>query len=152
MISIKTNLLEQFKTNTAYVLSFFDSVPVEKLQTAYAQAKWTIKEVFQHLIDTERVFQFRCFCIARGDKTSLPAFNENDYVPASKANSKDIESLIEEFVAVRESFMVLLNSLTNEDLQLVGNVNNKNQSASATAFFVLEHYLWHINIIKERYL
>lgn len=152
MVSNETDLLEGFNNNTHHVLDFFQSVPSQKLNSAYAEGKWTLKEVFQHLIDTERVFQYRCFCIARCDKTALPGFDENAYVPSSKVKIKSIESLIEEFRAVRHSFMVLLTSLNDEDLQTIGTVNGNAMSARAAAFIVLGHYLWHIKVIKERYL
>ena len=152
MVSAETDLITGFNNNTNTVLEFFQSMPSEKLNFAYAEGKWTIKEVFQHLIDTERVFQYRCFCIARHDKTPLPGFDENDYVPTSNANAKSIELLIEEFKTVRQSFVALLNSLTNEDLQAIGTVNGKAMSARAIAFIILGHYLWHITVIKARYL
>jgi len=152
MVSKETDLLVGFKDNSNTVLDFFESLPSEKLTSAYAEGKWTVKEVFQHLIDTERVFQYRCFCIARRDKNALPGFDENAYVPASKASLKSIESLIEEFKAVRHSFLVLLNSLNEEDLKVVGNVNGNAMSSRAAAFIVLGHYMWHLNIIKECYL
>ncbi len=152
MVSAETDLITGFNNNTNTVLEFFQSMPSEKLNFAYAEGKWTIKEVFQHLIDTERVFQYRCFCIARHDKTPLPGFDENDYVPTSNANAKSIELLIEEFKTVRQSFVALLNSLKNEDLQAIGTVNGNAMSARAIAFIILGHYLWHINVIKARYL
>ena len=63
MVSAETDLITGFNNNTNTVLEFFQSMPSEKLNFAYAEGKWTIKEVFQHLIDTERVFQYRCFCV-----------------------------------------------------------------------------------------
>ncbi|MEN3322314.1 DinB family protein [Mariniflexile soesokkakense] len=145
-------LLNGFNESTQDIIDFFQNIPVIKLNYAYARQKWSVKEIFQHLIDTERVFQYRCFCLARRDKTPLPGFEQNDYISPSQAKNKSIESLVEEFKAVRQSFIVLLNSLNDEDLQFVGNANGNAMSARAAAFVVLGHYIWHINIIKERYL
>ncbi len=148
----EVDLASGFEANTKAVLEFFQSIPEEKLNYRYAEGKWTIKEVFQHLIDTERVFQFRCFHIARHDKTPLPGFEQNDYIEPSKANNKSKEDLIEEFKAVRLGFVTLIKSLSKGDLKQVGVANGANTSARAFAFINLGHFQHHINITKERYL
>jgi len=152
LVPKETTLLDGFMEGSIYVTEFFENLPSVKLNYAYAHEKWSVKEVFQHLIDTERVFQYRCFCIARGDKTSLPGFEQNDYIEPSNANSKSLDQLLAEFTSVRLSFISLLKSLNEEHLQYIGNANGNAMSARAAAFIVLGHYHWHINIIKERYL
>ena len=72
-----------------------------KGEFAYGSDKWTIKEVIQHMIDTERVFAYRAMRFARMDKTDLSGFEQNDYVPASKANARTMSELIEEFDNLR---------------------------------------------------
>ncbi|AXP82878.1 DinB superfamily protein [Mariniflexile rhizosphaerae] len=152
LVPKETTLIDGFNKDLKEVVDFFQHIPAIKLNYAYAKEKWRVKEVFQHLIDTERVFQYRCFCIARRDKTPLPGFEQDDYIAPSQAKNKSIESLVEEFKSVRLSFIALLNSLSNEDLQFLGNANGNTMSARAAAFIVLGHNQWHINIIKERYL
>ncbi|WP_027137552.1 DinB family protein [Gaetbulibacter saemankumensis] len=152
LISKNKDLKDAFKDDTAEVNRFFKSLPAVKLNYAYANAKWSVKEVFQHLIDTERVFQYRCFRIARRDTTALAGFEQNDYIDPSRANEKALETLLDEFTVVRQSFISLLGSLTQEDLKFIGNANNSSMSARAAAFIVLGHYKWHMEIIKQRYL
>ena len=81
--------------------------------------KWCIKEILQHLIDTERIFMYRCFRIARNDKTALAGFDQNIYVDPSSAVNKSIEILLDEFRVVRESSISLLNSLSDENLNIL---------------------------------
>ncbi|NJX15095.1 DinB family protein [Tamlana crocina] len=152
LVPKRTTLQDGFKEGLVSVSDFFENIPAIKLNHAYAHEKWSVKEVFQHLIDTERVFQYRCFCIARQDKTALPGFEQNDYIAPSMAKHKSVKALIEEFKSVRHSFINLLNSLSDEDLKHIGNANSNPMSARAAAFVVMGHYLWHIDIIKERYL
>lgn len=152
LVSKETTLLDGFKEDANMVIQYFEAIPSDKLDYAYAEGKWTIKEVFQHLIDTERIFQHRCFRIARHDKTRISGFEQDDYIEPSQANHKSIETLIEEFKAVRQSFIVLLKSLSDTDLKFIGNANGADMSARAAAFTVLGHSIWHINVIKERYL
>jgi hypothetical protein len=146
------SLHEGFKTGKDEVLQFFRSIPIEKQNFAYAEGKWTIKEVFQHLIDTERIFLYRCFRLGRKDNSALAGFNQDDYIMTSNANSKSITLLLEEFTTTRDSFMVLLKTLKETDLEFIGTASNAPISPRALAFINLGHYLWHIDIIKERYL
>jgi len=152
MIPKELELVNGFYLGLKQVTDFFKSIPKEKLTYKYAEDKWTVKEVFQHIIDTERIFMYRCLRIARHDQTPLAGFDQNDYILPSLANNKSIESLLEEYKAVRQNFIVLLKSLSETDLNFVGNANGSSLSARAAAFIILGHELWHIKIIKERYL
>lgn len=152
MIPAETNLIMGFQDNLHAIQTFFNDIPQEKLEYKYDVDKWTVKEVFQHMIDCERVFQFRCFHIARHDKTPLPGFEENDYIASSKANTKSIETLIGEFTIVHKGFIALLQSVSIEDLMQISVVNGAPVSARALAFITLGHYKHHVNIIKQRYL
>ena len=152
LVSKETTLIDGLKKDSDMVLQFFESIPSDKLTYRYAEGKWSIKEVFQHLIDTERVFQHRCFRFSRHDKTGISGFEQDDYITPSQANNKSLESLVEEFKAVRQSFIVLLKSLNDDDLKFIGNANGSDMSGRAAAFTILGHSIWHINVIKERYL
>ncbi|MCF6280475.1 MAG: DinB family protein, partial [Flavobacteriaceae bacterium] len=150
--SDKINLLEGFEIGEKNVIQFFESIPNDKLEYRYQPEKWTIKEVFQHLIDTERIFMYRCFRIARNDKTALTGYNQNIYIEPSGANKKSINALLNEFKVVRQSSISLLNSLTDEDLCNVGTSSNVPMSARAAAYIIIGHDIWHMDVIKEKYL
>ncbi|MDO5988719.1 DinB family protein [Flavivirga amylovorans] len=152
LISKETTLIDGFKKDSDIVLEFFESIPSDKLDYRYAEGKWSVKEIFQHLIDTERIFQHRCFRFSRHDKTVISGFEQDDYIEPSCANDKSLESLIEEFKAVRQSFIVLLKSLEENDLKFIGNASGLDMSARAAAFTILGHSIWHIKVINERYL
>jgi len=145
-------LIKSFKDDFETISSLFQSLPTEKLDYRYAPDKWSLKEVFQHIIDTERIFIYRCFRISRHDKTPLPGFEQDDYVLPAQADKKSLEDLVEEFKAVRQNSIVLLKSLNDTDLKFIGIVNGNPISARAAAFNIIGHNLWHVNIIKERYL
>ncbi|PKQ46504.1 DinB family protein [Confluentibacter flavum] len=145
-------LIKSFKDDFSAVLELYQSMPSDKLDYRYAEGKWSLKEVFQHIIDTERIFIYRCFRIARHDKTPLSGFDQDDYIWPSQADKKSLEALMEEFKAVRESSIVLLNSLNDANLKFIGIVNGNPLSARAAAFNIIGHNKWHIDIIMERYL
>jgi uncharacterized damage-inducible protein DinB len=152
MISETVDLVEGFEVGFKNIEAFFKAIPKEKLEYKYAEDKWTVKEVFQHIIDTERIFMYRCLRVARHDKTALAGFEQNDYILPSKANSKTIEALLEEYRTTRQFSIVLLKSLSNEDLKCVGRASGYVMSARSAAFSTIGHEIWHMNIIKERYL
>ncbi len=146
------SLVKGFEIGLEKTIHFFHTIPEEKLQYKYEPKKWTIKEVLQHLIDTERIFMYRCFRIARRDVTSLAGYNQEIYMSPSRANRKHIDQLIFEYQSCRHNSITLLDSLSDEDLKFVGDANSGSMSARAAAFTIIGHDIWHIDIIKERYL
>ncbi|SDS16918.1 DinB superfamily protein [Polaribacter sp. KT25b] len=141
-----------FEVDKKMVVDFFNTIPKEKQEFRYQPEKWTIKEVLQHIIDTERVFIYRLFCIARNDKTAFPGYEQDDYIAPSEANKKSMEDLIEEFSITRLSSLNLIKSISKENLKNLGTASDSTISARACAFILLGHSVWHIEIIKERYL
>ena len=146
------DLIEGFEKGRDTVETFFQSIPEDKLLHRYQEDKWTIKEVLQHLIDTERIFMYRCFRIARRDTTSLAGFNQEIYMEPSGANGKSREQLLSEYVAGRAQSLAILRSLTAADLAFIGVANQGAMSARAAAFTIIGHDVWHMEIINERYL
>lgn len=148
----ETELIQCFIDDKITTENFFSSISNEKLEYRYQPNKWTVKEILQHLIDTERIFMHRCFRIARRDRTPISGFDQDIYINPSKANEKSLRQLLKEFHLSREYSINLLKSFSNEDLQFIGNANGTNLSARAAAFVIHGHNIWHINVIKERYL
>ena len=151
-LSDSLGVRESFGIGKGSVVGFFKNIPEDKHDYVYAKDKWTCKEILQHLIDAERIFQYRCFRIARNDKTALAGFDQNIYIAPSLANSKTMDGLLDEFSILRDSSISLLNSLTDEDLKKIGEANGAAMSARAAAFTITGHEIWHMEIITERYL
>ena len=135
-----------------HMLQFFSDISADKATHSYAEGKWTLKEVLQHIIDVERVFAFRALSIARQDSTPLPGFDENDYAANSKANKRTWQNLLDEFEATRKSTNLLLLSFDEEQLASSGITNNAKNTVNAIAYTIIGHVLHHINVVKERYL
>ncbi|MGB6268909.1 MAG: DinB family protein, partial [Olleya sp.] len=114
--------------------------------------KWNIKEIINHLIDSERIFCYRALRFARQDNTALSGFNENDYVDFSHAKNRTIDSLIEEYKTVRQATITLYNSFTDESLLFRGIAGSGEVSVRALGFLIIGHEKHHINVIKQRYL
>jgi hypothetical protein len=131
---------------------FFRSISDEFSNRKYAEGKWTIKEVLQHIIDAERVFAYRALCFARNDEHTLPSFDENEYAANTNANNRNWQDLIEEFVSVRKSTEYLYNSFTQDALDAIGKASDYTISVSEIGFVIVGHVNHHIRIIQERYI
>jgi uncharacterized damage-inducible protein DinB len=151
-LSNKPELRKGFADGELTLIDFFKSIPKEKLTHRYQPEKWSVKEVLQHLIDTERIFMYRCFRIARRDTTALAGYDQDIYIKPSEADNKSIENLLTEFTLNRKHSISLLNSLTDEDLSFVGNSSKSPMSARAAAFTIIGHDIWHMEIIQNKYL
>lgn len=131
---------------------FLENIPAEKWEYKYAPGKWSIKESVIHVLDTERVFAYRALRIARNDKTPLPGFDQDFFVPHSNANSRTPESIIEEYKAVRNATIHLFQHFTSEQLDRLGTGSGKPISVLALGFITAGHEIHHLNIFTEKYL
>jgi len=136
----------------AKLKEFYNGLPEEKADYAYAEGKWTIKELLQHIIDAERIFAYRALCFARKDSTPLPSFDENAYAEHSYAAERTFQSLKDEFNAVRASTDLMLSSFNEDQLNASGTASNKHITVNALTFIIYGHLLHHKAIIEERYL
>ncbi|MFZ9386858.1 MAG: DinB family protein [Chitinophagaceae bacterium] len=145
------SLPEIFRTQLPEMTLYLKELPPAKQGYRYAEGKWTVKEVLQHIIDAERVFAYRALCIARQDKTSLPAFDENLYADTSLANHRVWEDLVEEFLTVRRSTELLYQSFNQEQLETSGTASGKSIYVLGLGFVIAGHAAHHFSILKSRY-
>ena len=146
------DMMEEFEISLYDFIKFVQDIPLGKHDYRYAEGKWTIKDIIQHLIDAERIFSYRALRIARQDKTPLPGFEENDYVDTANANDRHLKVLLEEFATVRQSTLFLFKSFSDEQLKSKGTASNAGVSVRAIGFIIIGHLKHHQRIFRERYL
>jgi uncharacterized damage-inducible protein DinB len=146
------NIKSALKEQMTGAEKFLNSITEEQSFHKYAEGKWSIKEVLQHIIDAERVFAYRAMAFARKDINALPSFDENSYAANSHADSRSWKELIEEFIALRKSTEMLFNSFTEDDLDISGKASNYEITVLALGYTTVGHATHHINLIRERYL
>ena len=151
-VSDETALIAGFEADKKMVIDFFSSLSKDSLDYRYQPNKWSVKEVLQHLIDTERIFMYRFLRIARKDSTALTGFDQDIYIAPSEATNKTLKALLDEFTVTRLYSINLIHSISDKNLLNIGTASNATISARACAFILLGHSIWHIEIIKERYL
>ena len=128
------------------------NIPDEKWDYRYAEGKWTIKELVQHIIDAERIFCYRALNFARKDRSELPGFDENEFAAVSKADKRSKQDLLDELATVQKSSMQLFASFDDEQLNESGKANGNSIYVNGIGFIIVGHTMHHLNILKERYL
>lgn len=144
--------VKELQTSGEKTVALYSKLSEEQSHFAYAEGKWTLKELLLHLSDTERIFQYRILAIGRGDKNELPGFDEELYASQSFANERHLDSLLEEYQLLRKSSQILLETMKTSALNTVGTANGNQISAETIGKLIIGHNLHHLNIIEERYL
>lgn len=145
-------LILQLKELKNQFVEFLEQLTQSDLNRSYAEGKWTVAEVLQHVLDTERIFQYRALSIARRDKTALPGFDQDTYVTVSNAHNRKLPGFLNEFVMVRNSGIALFESFDQEMLQEIGNANGAPLSPRAAGFIIAGHQKHHLILFKKLYL
>lgn len=117
----------------------------------YAPGKWTVKDILQHLTDTERVFSYRALSFARGEQEVKP-YDEEQYGQMANAGRRSLEDLLEEAILVRKSSLRLFQSFDQAMLDRTGMGFKGPFSVHSIGFILAGHQRWHFKIIEERYL
>ena len=133
-------------------LSVLRELPDNAADMAYAEGKWTVKELIGHLCDAERIFSYRLLRIGRGDAKPLAGFDENAYTPAGDFNARSLASMLEEFAAVRAATITLIAGMPTDGWLRTGTASESPVSARAIAYIIAGHELHHRDILITRYL
>lgn len=144
--------MQAFQQQYFSSLNFYKDIPQEKWDYRYAEGKWTIKEILQHVIDSERVFAYRALRIARGDDKPLAGFDQDPYVTTSGASERSALSLIDEYKTVRLATYSLFENIPSEHLGNLGIADGASVSCRALAWIIIGHEIHHIKVIRDLYL
>ncbi|KOP36993.1 DinB family protein [Flavobacterium sp. WLB] len=145
-------LIEELEISLHDFIRFVQNIPMDKFDYRYAEGKWTIKDIIQHIIDTERIFAYRALRFSRNDKTPLPSFEEDDYANNTESNKRSIQDLLTELSALRHSTLLFYKSLSEEQLKRLGTASGNQISVRALGFVIIGHQKHHQKVFEERYL
>ena len=144
-------LLQHMESGLTQVEAFVHALPPERLTTPHAPGEWTVQDVLQHIADNERIFAYRMLRIARGDSTTLPGYDQEPYAATAGANDRSLDSLLEEYEAVRRASVTLLRSLPDDALSLSTDANGHELTARAAAYIIVGHELYHLRSLADNY-
>jgi hypothetical protein len=151
--AVKENdLAAALKKSLKQFLKTVKNIPSKKIDYAYAEGKWTVREMLQHMIDAERVFAYRALWFARKDQAPLPGFDEKNWAVTANASKRDWDDMIEEFSYVRKSTQALFAAMDEEQLRSSGVANNNTINVAGLGFVCAGHLNHHLRVLQERYL
>jgi len=133
------------------VLTLMGNLTEEEALTRYQDDKWSLKEVFGHMMDTERIFCYRALAVARGEE-AIKGYDHNIYLNNAGFDQVSLNSLKQQYIVSREYSRSLFGSFTEIDLHRTGIVNNSAFSVRAMAYVIAGHEQHHLHIISEKYL
>ena len=98
---VKDNIETELKHQISEISVLINNIPDDKWKYRYEKGKWSVAQLVQHCIDTERIMVFRALSLARGETSSLSGFSENDYAEASEYSRQNKSKMAEEFYHLR---------------------------------------------------
>lgn len=146
------DIVEHLTVTKTATLAYLKAISEEKWDFRYAPQKWSLKESWIHVLDTERIFAYRALRISRNDSTPMAGFDQNEYVPFYNANNRSPESIIEEYETVRNATIHFFKNLDPVALKRMGTASDSPVSVRALAYMIGGHELHHLRLTRERYL
>jgi uncharacterized damage-inducible protein DinB len=140
------------QTQLSESMLFLEGISEEKSLYRYAPEKWSIRQVLNHVTDTERLFQFRALWFARGFEEALPSFEQEIAVAGAAADECAWRNHVEEFKAVRLASLAFFRNLPSVAWMRAGVASGKKSTVRAIGYIIAGHYLHHATILRERYL
>lgn len=147
-----TPLFESFESNHKKLLDIISGLDDEKAMFRYAPGKWSLKQMFGHMIDMEQIFSYRALSIARGEKTELPGYDHNSYVEQANFEEWPISEFPKRFKAIRKFTTLMFESFSDEMLMRNGVASGAPFTVRSLGFIIAGHELHHLSIYYERYL
>ena len=146
------NIISVLETQLRETLEFLSGISEEKSLHRYAPGKWSIRQLLNHVNDTERIFLFRALWFARGFQATLPGYDQDVCVEASGADDVSWKNHTDEFRSVRFATLALFHNLPEEAWLHSGSANDNSFTVRALAYIIAGHVQHHTTILKERYL
>jgi len=145
------DILSVLKNQISETVVLLNGIDAEEADFRYAAEKWSVKELVGHMIDTERIFAYRALRIARGDRTPIEGYEQDDYIKNAEFGKCGLADLAEEFSLVRKSNLYLFRNLSEAAWLRRGTANGKEVTVRALAYTTAGHEIYHVNILRERY-
>lgn len=145
------DVVSALRDQTAEITAIARGIPAERETFRYAPEKWSVRELFGHMVDAERVFGYRLFCISRGEEQVLPGFDEKNYVARSAYDGRPLPDIVEELVLVRDANLSVVERLDERTVQRAGVANGARITVRALLFVLAGHVRHHLKVLEERY-
>jgi hypothetical protein len=144
------DVLAALAADRSATIELLGSIPESKADHRYEPGKWSIREVLQHMVDTERVFGFRAAWFARSPGSSLPGFEQDDFVRTAPPKTT-LSTLVSEFDHLRQGHVLFLSALEPNAWTRSGVASGSPVTVRALAAILAGHSRHHAAVLRERY-
>jgi uncharacterized damage-inducible protein DinB len=145
------DIVAHLRENSTVLIATFATLDEARGGYRYEEGKWSIREIFGHLLDVERIFVYRALCIARGETAPLPGFDQNDYAAMAGSDARELADMRVELRTLRESTIRFFASLSDEAWGRIGVASGNKISVRAIAHILVGHTNHHLRVLAERY-
>jgi len=146
------DIIDIMKRKLASTTKLIGTLTEDRAEYRYAREKWSVKEVFSHVVDVEWVFTHRALWFARKGESPLPGMEHEDFMAASNYGERSMSSLVDEFHHLRSANIVLFDSFGETILDRTGEASGCSFSVRSIPYIVVGHELHHISLLKDKYL
>jgi len=146
------NIVARLESQHDQILALLRGISEEKSLHRYAPGKWSIREAWGHVNDTERVFLHRALWFARGFETPLASFDQEIAVQGAQSDKIDWAAHVEEFRTIRLGTLTFFRNLPADAWMRSGIASDNRVTVRALAFIIAGHVAHHEAILRERYL
>jgi len=146
------NVLSTLERQVEDSLGFFSTIPEEKSFYRYEPGKWSIRQLLNHINDSERAFAFRALWFSRGFDTPLPGYDQNVAAAGAEADRIGWTAHIEEFRRVRLATISLFSNLPSAAWDRRGIASGNPFTVRSLAYIIAGHLNHHVTALRERYL
>lgn len=150
--SVHSAVMDELTDQLESFPAFIRPLPESLGSFAYAEGKWTVKEVLCHILDAERVMTYRALRFARNDMTALASFEQDEFVANARHNERSFDSIIDEFIPLRKANIALFNTFNETELARKGMASGRLISVHAILYIIAGHLNHHVTILNARYL
>ena len=97
-----------------------EGLSAAQLSTPESPGKWSVRQVLQHLADSELVWGYRLRMVLAHDRPQITGYDQDLWAERLGYEQANVEHALEEFAVLRQANLRLLTQASAADLQRVG--------------------------------
>jgi len=147
-----TDIVSVLREQRDATIQLLEKLPAAKIEYRYAPGKWTVRQVFGHVIDMEWVFTARAFHFARGVPGDLPGVEQDDVMKLVDFTASPWPALIDQFRHLRTANIELFGSFDASAWDRRGVASGHPVTVRALAYIIAGHERHHMDFVRTHYL
>ncbi|HEX2443169.1 MAG TPA: DinB family protein [Vicinamibacterales bacterium] len=114
------NAFDVLREMPAALASKLDGLSADQIARPEAAGKWAVRQVFQHLADSELVWGYRLRMVLAQERPTLTGYDQDLWAERLHYERGDVKTALDRFSLLRRSNLALLEGASDADLNRVG--------------------------------